>query len=111
VINCAEEPTMSQPPTMSPPTVTQVLVGGSPGSKVVDRIAPAFWRALRTLLQGIAGAFPSAGVGTIVLTAGYWQTFWFTCLAALIAALVSFLQNLAAVLPDPGQQLPSNARK
>jgi hypothetical protein len=98
VINCTEEPMMPQP------TVTEVLVGGSPGTKIADRIAPAFWRALRTLLQGIAGAFPSAGVGTVVLTAGYWQTFLFACVAALIAALVSFLQNVAAVLPDPGQQ-------
>jgi hypothetical protein len=61
----------------------------------------------RTLLQGIAGAFPSAGVGTVVLTTSYWQTFGFACLAALIAALVSFLQNVAAVLPDPGQQTPA----
>ena len=92
---------------MPEPTVTQVLVGGSPGRKIVDRVAPAFWRALRTLLQGIAGAFPSAGVGTVVLTSGYWQTFAFACLAAGVAALVSFLQNVAAVLPDPGQQSPA----
>lgn len=98
-------------PSVPEPTVTQVLVGGSPGKRWIDRITPAFWRALRTLLQGVAGAFPSAGVGTVVLTSGYWQTFGFACLAAVVAALVSFLQNVAAVLPDPGQQNPEAGGK
>lgn len=43
-------------------------------------------RALRTLIQGVAGAFPAAGAGSAILTAGYWQTFGYSCLTAGITA-------------------------
>jgi hypothetical protein len=80
------------------------LIASSPGQTVAAKLKVASLRALRTLIQGIAGAFPSAGAGTVVLSTGYWQTFGYACLAALITAAVSFLQNVATILPaDPAQ--------
>lgn len=80
------------------------LIGSSPGQTVAAKLKIASLRALRTLLQGIAGTFPSAGAGTLVLSVGYWRTFGYACLAALITAFVSFLQNAATILPqDPTQ--------
>jgi hypothetical protein len=44
------------------------------------------------------------GAGMAVLQATYWQTFAYSCVAALIAATVAFLQNVAGILPeDPTQ--------
>ena len=84
--------------------LTHAIIGRSPGS-IPARLGTAALRALRTLLQGIAAAFPAAGAGTIVLQTTYWKTFAYSCLAALIAAIVAFLQNVAAFLPeDPTQQ-------
>jgi hypothetical protein len=81
-----------------------VLISSSPGQTVGGKLKSASLRALRTLLQGVTGAFPSAGAGTVVLSTGYWQTFGCVCLAAFITAIVSFLQNAATILPqDPTQ--------
>lgn len=78
------------------------IVASAPGDTPGEKADLAFKRALRTLIQGIAGAFPAAGAGTVVLSTDYWHSFSFACLAALIAAVVSFLQNIAAFLPaDP----------
>lgn len=83
------------------------LLGGAPGKTVAEKARVALLRALRTFLQGVAGAFPAAGAGTIVLTAGYWEAFGYAVLAALIGAGVSFLQNVASFLPtDPTQKQP-----
>lgn len=83
------------------------LLGGAPGKNVAEKARLALLRALRTFLQGVAGAFPAAGAGTIVLTAGYWEAFGYAVLAAAIGAAVSFLQNVAGFLPtDPTQKQP-----
>ena len=78
--------------------VREVL--GSIPSSTPNRWALAGWRALRTLVQGVAGAFPSAGAGGALLSVSYWQAFGYSCLAAGIAALVSLLQNIAKIFPD-----------
>jgi hypothetical protein len=84
--------------------LTHAIIGRSPGS-FPARLDTAALRALRTLLQGIAAAFPAAGAGTVVLQTTYWKTFGYSCLAALIVAIVAFLQNVAGFLPeDPTQQ-------
>ncbi len=70
-----------------------------------DRLKLAALRALRTTIQGVAGAFPSAGAGVAILATSYWQTFAYSLLAAGIAGVVSFLNNLATFLPeDPTTQ-------
>jgi hypothetical protein len=85
-------------------SITNAIIGRSPGDGSA-RLGTAALRALRTLLQGIAAAFPAAGAGTVVLQTTYWEAFGYSCLAALIAAIVSFLQNVAGFLPeDPTQQ-------
>lgn len=90
-------------PEIQPEITATSIMAAAPGSGW-EKIRTAGLRALRTLLQGIAGAFPAAGVGTAILSAGYWTTFGYSCLAALIAALVSFLHNVAGILPgDPGK--------
>ena len=84
--------------------LTHAIIGRSPGD-ILARLGTAALRALRTLLQGIAAAFPAAGAGIVVLQTTYWRTFGYSCLAALIAAIVAFLQNVAGFLPeDPTQQ-------
>jgi hypothetical protein len=84
--------------------ITHAIIGRSPGD-IRTRLGTAALRALRTLLQGIAAAFPAAGAGTVVLQTTYWQTFAYSCLAALIAAIVALLQNVAGILPeDPTQR-------
>jgi len=89
--------------TTSKLTRTKAVLGRSPG-EAGERWTVALLRALRTLIQGVAGAFPAAGVGTAVLTTSYWTAFLYTCLAAAVTALVSLLQNLASFLPpDPTQ--------
>ena len=74
------------------------VVGGPKNNP--NKVSVALLRALRTLLQGIAGAFPSAGAGTVVLTTGYWETLGYSIIAAAVAALVALIQNLAAILPE-----------
>lgn len=81
------------------------LIGRSPGDSFSQRFRKAILRALRTFIQGIAAAFPTAGAGGVVLSTGYWQTFGFSCVAAAITAVVSLLQNVASFLPtDPTQK-------
>lgn len=62
---------------------------------------------MRTLLQGVAAAFPAAGAGSEIVHATYWQTFEYSLLAAGIAGLVALIQNVARLLPDPGQGDPT----
>jgi hypothetical protein len=86
------------------------LLGGSPGATPGATLKLAFLRALRTFIQGVAGAFPAAGVGMSIVDASYWSTFEYSVLAAAIAAVASFLQNAASVLPaDPTQKVPTAA--
>jgi hypothetical protein len=82
----------------------QELLSGAPGTTFEERLELSLLRAARTLLQGIAGAFPAAGAGTVILTASYWQIFGYSCLSAFIAALVSLLQNVAGILPGDQQK-------
>jgi hypothetical protein len=42
-----------------------------------------------------------------IFHAGYWQTFGFACLAAVFAAVASFLNNAATFLPSDPTQKPS----
>lgn len=89
-------------------TTLQMIVGRSPHTTTGGfPLKSALVRALRTLIQGIAGAFPAAGAGTAILTAGYWQTFGYSCLAAGITAVVSFLNNIATFLPEDASQAPT----
>jgi hypothetical protein len=93
-----------QPST--PPVVNarSLLLGGAPG-EFSERMRVAMLRAVRTLLQGVAGAFPAAGLGTAVLTTSYWATFGYSCIAAGVAALACLLQNVASIFPeDPTQK-------
>jgi len=85
--------------------LAEAVLGASPGKTWREKAQLASGRALRTLLQGVAGAIPSAGLGMAVLESGYWRTFGFACLAALVTAAVSFLHNTAMFLPeDPTQK-------
>lgn len=81
-----------------------VVLGSAPGETWRDRLRNSAARAVRTLLQGIMGAVPAAGAGTLVLTASYWEAFGYSVLAAVIGALVSFLQNLLGPGVDPTQR-------
>lgn len=92
---------------MGTASLSASIVGSAPGDTVNQKARLALLRALRTLIQGIAGAFPAAGAGTVILSTDYWHTFGFACLAALISAIVSFLQNVAGFLPTDPTQRPS----
>ncbi len=84
------------------------LLGSSPGGTIKEKARVAFLRALKTLIQGIAAAFPSGGAGAAILGTGYWKTFGVACLTALITAFASFLNNVATFLPDdPSQKQPN----
>ena len=86
----------------------QMIVGRSPHTKTGGiPVKSAAVRALRTLIQGVAGAFPAAGAGTAILSTGYWQTFGYSCLGAGITAVVSFLNNVATFLPEDPTQAPT----
>lgn len=87
------------PATPAPSITPAGVFGSAPGPTWRDRMRLALLRALRTLVQGLAGAFPTAGAGMMVLSTGYWQAFGYACLAAVVAAAVSFLQNVAEFLP------------
>lgn len=81
------------------------IIGGAPGASWGDRVRLAALRAVRTLLQGIVAAFPTAGAGAAVLSASYWHTFMLAVLGALVTALASFIQNISSFLPaDPPQR-------
>jgi hypothetical protein len=80
------------------------IIARAPG-KGWAKVRIAGLRALRTFLQGVGGAIPSASVGAAILTASYWTTLGYSCLAAGVAALVSFAQNVVNFLPeDPAAQ-------
>jgi hypothetical protein len=84
----------------------RTLLGRAPGD-FMSRMRLATLRSLRTFIQGIAGAFPAAGIGTAVLTTGYWETFGYSCIAAAVAAITCLLQNVATIFPeDPTQRPP-----
>jgi hypothetical protein len=86
-------------------TTTAAIIGSAPGPEWRDRLRLALLRAVRTLLQGVVAALPTAGLGTAVLSASYWQTFLLALVGAIVTALASFLQNIASFLPaDPTQQ-------
>ena len=89
---------MINTPARNGTLLPDAIIGRSPGDWP-DNLTTAALRALRTLLQGIAAAFPAAGAGTVILQTTYWNTFGYSCLAALIAALVSFIQNVARLPP------------
>lgn len=86
-----------------------VVFGSSPGPSFPATAKLAFFRALRTFIQGVAASFGTGAVGTSILTATYWEAFGVSVLGALITAGVSFLQNVATFFPDdPTQQQPAN---
>jgi len=79
--------------------IAEKVLGGTAGTPG-QRAKQAAWRALRTLLQGIVGAFPAAGPGSTILDVTYWRMWWASVLVAVTAALVSFLQNLLSLIPS-----------
>lgn len=89
--------------------VVGAVAGGAPGGWG-ERFRLAALRALRTLIQGVVAAFPSAGAGVAILSTGYWTTFGYACLAALIVAVVSFGQNIASFLPEDPTQVSGATR-
>ena len=83
-------------------SIVTAVAAHAPGITFSERLRTALLRALRTLLQGLAGAFPAAGMGTVVLTTGYWTSFGYAALAAVVTAIISFLHNVSDFLPtDP----------
>ncbi|HEV8556922.1 MAG TPA: hypothetical protein VGR06_11070 [Actinophytocola sp.] len=86
-------------PVPATPINATSIMAAAPGTGWA-KVRVAGLRALRTLVQGVAGAVPSAGVGAAVLTSGYWTTLAYSCLAAGVGALVSFGQNMLSFLPD-----------
>lgn len=85
-------------------SLTAILLGGSSANTILEKVRKAAWRALRTLLQGVVGAFPAAGPASTIVDATYWKMWWASVLVALTAAFVSFLQNVVSIIPDPGQE-------
>ena len=76
------------------------IILGSLPADIVDRLKLALLRALRTLLQGVAGAIPAAGPGSVMLSTSYWSALGYGCLTAVAAAVVSLLMNIADFLPE-----------
>jgi hypothetical protein len=86
-------------------TAAAAILASAPGASWGERIRLAALRASRTLVQGVVAAFPTAGAGTAVLSADYWQVFLLAFLGAVVTAVASFLQNIASFLPeDPTQR-------
>jgi hypothetical protein len=85
---------------------TAAIFGKAPGS-TGDRFRTAALRALRTFIQGVAAAIGAGGVGSAILSTGYWETLGVAILGAALTAVVSFLQNVAAFLPDDPTQRPA----
>lgn len=81
------------------------IAGKSPGSGRLEKLELASLRALRTLLQGIAGAILTAFPGTTLFAVSYWRAFGFAMLAAVITGVASFIQNVASFLPDDPSQV------
>ena len=97
---------MSEAVAATPISATSIMAA-APGTGWA-KVRVAGLRALRTLVQGVAGAVPSAGIGAAVLTSSYWTTLAYSCLAAGVGALVSFAQNMLSFLPqDLGGDGPS----
>ena len=97
--------TQPQPPSAPPkPGFLHLIFGSAPGEDWRDRVKGAGARMIRTFMQGVAGAFPSAGAGTTILTVGYWEAFGYAVLAAFIGAVISFLQNAFGPGTDPSQK-------
>lgn len=89
------------------PTVTPSnLIARAPGD-LASRAKLAALRALRTFLQGVVAALPSAGVGTQILSTDYLETFGYSVVAAGLAAAVTFLQNVISWLPVDSSQRSS----
>ena len=84
--------------------VAALLFGGSPGTTFLVKVKKAAWRALRTFLQGVVGAFPAAGPASTIVNAAYWTTWRAGVVVAATGAVVSFLQNVVSAIPDPGQE-------
>lgn len=85
----------------------RVVFGSSPGD-LGSKVVLAFFRALRTFIQGTAAALVSAFPGQTFFDVSYWKAFGFSVLAAGITAVASFLQNVAGILPeDPTQKKPN----
>ena len=90
--------------------VTSVLFGSSPGESLGDKATLAFWRAVRTFIQGVVAAAGTGAAATQLLDATYWEGLGVSVLGALFTALLSFLQNVAKILPDdPTQTAPGPA--
>lgn len=83
---------------------TNAVFGSAPGDSFGEKAKLAALRALRTFLQGVAAAVPTGGIGSEILTVGYWEMFGVAVIAAALAAVASFLQNIAAFLPDDPTQ-------
>lgn len=81
-------------------SLTSNILGGAPGDTPGQKARKAAWRALRTLLQGVVAAFPAAGPGSTFVDVTYWRMWWASVLVAATAAVVSFLQNLLAIIPS-----------
>jgi hypothetical protein len=89
--------------------VAAAVFGRAPGDSLSGVVKLAALRALRTFIQGVAGSLGTGAVGASLLDASYWEAFGVSVLGALITALVSFLQNAAAALPeDPTQRDPAD---
>jgi len=84
------------------------IFGSAPAPTTEANLKLAALRALRTFIQGVVAAFGAGGAGSAILATGYWETFGVSVLGAAITALASFLQNVAAFLPqDPTQRSPA----
>jgi transposase len=88
-------------------TTTTAIIGSAPGTSWNERIRLAALRAVRTLIQGAVAAVPTAGAGSAILSADYWQVFLLAFLGAVVTAVASFLQNIAAFLPTDPTQRPT----
>lgn len=88
------------------------LIGSVPDAAASGwgaRLKLAGLRALRTFIQGVAGALIAGGPGSSALSVSYWEAFGVAVIGAAIAALASFLQNIATFLPDDPGQNPRSA--
>ena len=83
---------------------TNAVFGSAPGDSIGAKAKLAALRSLRTFIQGVAAAIPTGGIGSEILTVGYWEMFGVAVIAAALAALASFLQNIAIILPDDPTQ-------
>lgn len=86
------------------------VFGRSPGATFGATVKLAFFRAIRTFLQGVVASLGTGAAGTAILDASYWEAFGVSVLGALLTAAASFLQNVATFFPeDPTQKQPAEA--